>query len=127
MVKEKNCQYMHSYLLLCLVACTALATDASTSCGRSCRSPRQRIQTPCFIIKSLKRTNKILKDGCTKNNTPHYKFLMCVMSYFSSSSLATFCLASSINPSTSSFDRLKFSILNAYTVTSVTPRSRPPV
>ena len=46
------------------------------------------------------------------------------LTHFSSRSHATFCLASSINPSTFSFDLLKFSILKAYTVTSVTPRSR---
>lgn len=33
--------------------------------------------------------------------------------YFSSISLSNFCLASSMSPSTSSFDRLKFSILKA--------------
>ena len=41
-----------------------------------------------------------------------------VWSYFSSIILAIFCLVNSINWSTSSSDLLKFSILNAYTVTS---------
>lgn len=48
----------------------------------------------------------------------------CTRLYLFSSNLAIFCLASSIRPSTSSLDRLKFSMLNAYTVNSVTPKSR---
>ena len=44
--------------------------------------------------------------------------------YRSSSSAVIFCLTSSISPSTSSFDRLKFSILKAYTVISAIPRSK---
>ena len=51
------------------------------------------------------------------------KQLESLITYLSSRSFWNFCLANSRRPSTSSLDRLKFSILNAYTVTSVIPRS----
>ena len=42
--------------------------------------------------------------------------------HFSSRSLLNFCRANSMRQSTSSFERLKFSMLKAYTVTSIIPR-----
>ena len=46
-------------------------------------------------------------------------YLSCSLFLKNLRKLENFCLASSINPSTSSLDLLKLSTLNAYTVTSL--------
>ena len=48
-----SCDYHMTHLLLSREKLTALATDSKTSGGRSSKSPRTRIHTPCFMISSL--------------------------------------------------------------------------
>jgi len=61
--------------------------------------------------------NKISAAHSSRNHSLQHA------AYRSCKILVSFCRASSIKLSTSSFDRLKFSALKAYTVTSGTPKS----
>lgn len=100
------------------------------SSGSNVRSPNTRIHTPCFSRFSLqlkkKEKNKTHTAGLL--TCSHIQedpvFIPCRQTHFSSSSRRNFSLASSSKPSTSCLERLKFSMLKAYTVTSWMPRFR---